>query len=83
MDVRFVLRTHRLLAWQLHERNCVFELDGLNSKRARAVMEAVRTRFDAEGILWRISASAPEAAASAAAVTRRPRGTSPRLIQAR
>lgn len=47
---RFVRKTHGLLAWQLHDRNCVFELDGLNSKRARAVMERVRTRFDLEGI---------------------------------
>ncbi|HEX6375985.1 MAG TPA: hypothetical protein VFZ91_09715 [Allosphingosinicella sp.] len=47
---RFVRKTHGLLAWQHHDQNCVFELDGLNSKRARAVMEGVRKRFDAEGI---------------------------------
>jgi FAD/FMN-containing dehydrogenase len=48
--LRFVRRTPGLLAWQQNDRNCVFEIDGLNSKRVRKVMEAVRARFDQEGI---------------------------------
>lgn len=46
---RFVRKTQGLLAWQMHDQNCVFEFDGLNSTRAVAVMERVRTRFDSEG----------------------------------
>ncbi|HYE27317.1 MAG TPA: FAD-binding protein [Allosphingosinicella sp.] len=49
---RFIGRTPGLLAWQQHERNCIIEVDGLRTERARKVMEAVRAEFDRAGLAY-------------------------------
>lgn len=43
---RFIARTPGLLAWQQHDRNCIIEVDGLRTKRAVIVMDAVRRELD-------------------------------------
>ncbi|WP_310496249.1 FAD-binding protein [Sandarakinorhabdus sp.] len=47
---RFVQRSPGLLAFTRFDPCCVLDVDGLDNKATRAVMEAVRATFDADGL---------------------------------